>query len=44
MNKHKIYLKSCPGKEILAQVADVGLLVDRAIHHHQHRFARLTIF
>ena len=41
MCKHKISLESCPspGKEILAQDANGALLVDRAIHHHQLRFA-----
>ena len=40
MYKHK--MDSCPGigKQILAQDANVALLVDRAIHHHhQLRFA-----
>ena len=39
--KHKITFESCPspGKEILVQDANVALLVDSAIHHHQLRFA-----
>ena len=34
-------MESCPspGTEILAQDANVVLLVDRAIHHHQFRVA-----
>ena len=41
MYKHNISLESysSTGKDILAQDADVALLVDRAIHHHQLRFA-----
>ena len=41
MHKHQLSLEIRPslGKEILVQDANVALLVDRAIHHHQLRIA-----
>ena len=44
MSKHTFSLENCPstGKGILALDANVSFLVDRAIHHHQLRFAWCT--